>query len=179
MTVFCRFTALSIQASNESTIMTINISAHDVETQIAGDIAACEALLELLDKEKEALGNKDAEVLASVVEAKIEPLTQLENSARQRAMWANISSQDQAGEQWNQFLSELNQEKLKEDWEKLKSLTHECHKKNEINGKIIGRSRQVYGRLMDMMRGQVASPNLYTANGKATSSRSSIRVDEA
>lgn len=159
--------------------MNVQISAQQVESQIAGDIAACETLLALLDKEKEALGSKDAEVLASVVEAKVAPLTQLEQSAKQRAMWANISSQDQAGEQWNQFLTELNQEKLKEDWEKLKTLTRECQQKNEINGKIIGRSRQVYGRLMDMMRGQTATPNLYTANGAATTTRSSIKVDEA
>ncbi len=159
--------------------MSTQISAHEVETQIAGDIAACETLLELLDKEKEALGSKDAEILASVVEAKVAPLTQLENSARQRAIWANISSQDQAGEEWNQFLGELNQDKLKEDWEKLKSLTRECQQKNEVNGKIIGRNRQVYGRLMNMMRGQEAAPNLYTAKGTASSSRASIRVDEA
>lgn len=159
--------------------MTVTVSAQEIEAQIASDIQACQTLLTLLDKEQSALSSKDTDALAEIVEAKTHPLSHLEQSAKQRAIWANISAADQASEKWNQVLTELNRDKLKQDWATLKSLSLQCQQKNEVNGKILIRNQQVFGRLLDLLRGQTSAPGLYTAKGAATSNQRSVRVDEA
>ncbi len=77
------------------------------------------------------------------------------------------------------MLQELANEDIKKDWDTLKELTQQCQHKNEVNGKVLIRQKQVYGRLMELMRGQTKAPNLYTATGAASSSTRSIKVDEA
>ncbi|MFL0799131.1 MAG: flagellar protein FlgN [Agarilytica sp.] len=155
------------------------ITADTIQTQISGDIHACNTLLELLDKEQDALQSRDAESLAEIIDQKLQPLTHLEESAKQRASWANISEPEKFSEKWNAMLSKLATGTIKDDWETLKKLTKECQYKNEVNGKILGRQQQVYGRLLELMRGQTKAPTLYTASGTATSNQSSFKVDEA
>lgn len=159
--------------------MTQPISAKIIENHINCDIQACNTLLTLLEQEQEALASRDPEILAAVVEQKIAPLTHLENSAKQRGQWSTIGEGDKANESWNSMLAELAQDKIKKDWETLKELTQKCKQLNEVNGKILGRQQQVYGRLIELLRGQTQAPTLYTAMGTATAGRSSFKVDEA
>ncbi|MFL0803072.1 MAG: flagellar protein FlgN [Agarilytica sp.] len=159
--------------------MNQQLSANAIQTQISGDIHACNTLLELLEKEQDALQSRDADALASIIEQKLQPLTQLEESAKQRTSWANISEPEKFSEEWNAVLSKLATSNIKSDWETLKKLTKECQYKNEVNGKILTRQQQVYGRLLELMRGQTKAPTLYTATGAATTSQSSFKVDEA
>ncbi len=155
------------------------ISAKMIENHIGCDIQACNTLITLLEQEQEALSARDAEMLAAVVEQKIAPLTHLENSAKQRGQWSSIDDSKKATQAWNDMLNELAQEKIKKDWETLKGLTKKCQQLNEVNGKILGRQQQVYGRLIDLMRGQTQAPTLYTASGSASTVHSSLKVDEA
>ncbi len=155
------------------------ISAKIIERHISGDIQACNTLLTLLEQEQEALASRDPDILAAVVEQKIAPLTHLENSAKQRGQWAMIGDNEKASDSWNTMLAELAQDKIKEDWETLKELTQKCKQMNEVNGKILGRQQQVYGRLIELLRGQTQAPTLYTSLGTATAGHSSFKVDEA
>jgi len=157
----------------------MNVLANEIEQQLKADIDACNTLLKLLDQEQLALKDRDADRLAEVVEKKIAPLSRLEESAKQRAQWANITEPERASEQWKAFLATLNHQQVKDDWSTLKALTHECQQKNEVNGKVLVRHQQVYGRLLDLMRGQTASPNLYDAAGSATNRQNSHKFGEA
>lgn len=160
-------------------IMKPPISAKAIKQHIVNDIQACNTLLKLLDQEEDALKTRDAEALASIIEEKNPPLQHLEKSAQQRAMWANTPNLEEQGTAWKTLLQELANEDLKKDWDTLKALTKQCQQKNEVNGKVLTRQKQVYGRLMELMRGQTKAPNLYTASGAASSSSRSIKVDEA
>ncbi len=159
--------------------MSISVTAQQIETQIAGDINACETLIQLLDKEQEALRERDPEQLAEIIEAKIPPLSQLENSANVRAKWSIESCGESSVDAWQEILQQTNQTKLKDDWNKLKGLTQECKMKNEVNGKLLIRNQQVYGRLLDLLRGQQHNTNLYTSNGSSTGLNNSNKVGEA
>lgn len=159
--------------------MNTAISAEQIERHIHNDIEACTVLLNLLEQEKEALKNRDIDILADVVEKKVAPLNHLEESARQRARWANIGEDEQLSEVWRNMMQELGESSIQENWQKLKELSEACREQNEVNGKILSRSKQVYGRLLEIMRGQSAAPSLYTAAGNATATRSSFKVDEA
>ncbi|MFL0809621.1 MAG: flagellar protein FlgN [Agarilytica sp.] len=159
--------------------MTLAFSAATIEAQISSDIQACETLLALLEREQTALESRDAESLAEIIELKTPQLAHLEASAKQRAIWATNSKIDKSTEGFQTLLSELNQEKIKLDWQNLGELTKQCKEHNEINGKILMRQQQVYGRLLEIMRGQTQAPNLYNAYGAATNNRASHKVDEA
>lgn len=161
------------------TNMKSTISAQQVAAQLSGDIAACNTLLRLLDAEQTALAEKDAEALAAIIDQKLPALTQLEESAKQRALWSGAHDASDVAKSWSGVLDQINQEQLKADWEKVKTLTHECREKNAVNGKILARQQKVYGRLLEILRGQSATPNLYNAYGAATQSSRSIKVDEA
>ncbi len=155
------------------------ISADVIATQITSDIQACNTLLGLLDLEQEALQARDSDTIAKIIEQKIQPLNHLEESGKQRAQWANVSEIEKSSEAWNAMLNTLATDNIKKDWETLKTLTKECQHKNEVNGKVLVRQKQIYGRLLEILRGQTQAPSLYTATGAATTGRASYKVDEA
>ena len=157
----------------------MTITASDIELQITSDITACQTLVELLSNEQEALKKQDSDALSRIIEAKIAPLQHLEESAKIRATWIEASSAEKASENWDQLLSELKSTKLKADWETLKKLTQQCRDKNEVNGKLLIRNQQVFGRLLEIMRGQSAGPTLYNATGASSSGNQSHKVGEA
>lgn len=159
--------------------MNVSISAKAVEEQIIGDILACKTLIKLLDDEHEALKAQNPDALAAIIEQKVPPLMRLEESAKQRAAWASITEEQKASLQWKAFLDEFNNPKIVSDWDLLKSLTRECQYKNEVNGKALVRHQQIYGRLIDLLRGQTKAPGLYNAYGSTTSSNNSLRLDQA
>ncbi len=159
--------------------MSNQVTAEQIENQIAADIRACETLLTLMDQEREALKGRDADKLAEIIESKVAPLNHLEASAVQRCRWAEVSSLEQASEAWQKLLSSLNRETLQRDWERLKELTDRCKKANEINGKLLVRNQQVFGRLVDLMRGQTSAPPLYNTYGAKTGGQGSHKIGEA
>ena len=158
---------------------TAAISKEAIEAHISQDISACEALLDLLEQEQQALKERDADKLADVVERKAGPLTHLEESAKQRALWANETDISASSKKWRKLIEGMKAPKIQQDWATLKSLTLQCQQKNEVNGRVLARQQQVYSRLLGIMRGQTVTPNLYNAQGSATSSKYSIKVDEA
>lgn len=159
--------------------MPLTVTAQQIEAQIAQDINACESLISLLDREQEALKNRDPEQLAEIIEAKIAPLSLLETSANERSQWVKASGSEASMEAWQDLLQQTQQQKLKDDWHKLKQLTLECRMKNEVNGKLLVRNQQVYGRLLDLLRGQNTNTNLYTASGAAKGLSGTNIVGEA
>ncbi len=159
--------------------MKSTISAKAIENQIGKDIDACNILLDLLEKEQSALSDKDADLLAEIIEQKTQPLSQLEASAKQRIHWSIEAEGETPSEKWQAMLRDLSHEKIKENWETLKKLTQDCRERNEVNGKILARQQQVYGRLLELLRGQTQAPNLYNAAGSTTGSNRSFKLNEA
>ncbi|PCK08120.1 MAG: flagellar biosynthesis protein FlgN [Alteromonadaceae bacterium] len=157
----------------------MTISAAAIERQISTDIDACNTLLELLSNEQEALKNRDPEALSQVIEAKISPLTHLEQSARQRADWTRSSEAGADSETWQKILDDVNSEKLQQDWLTLKELLKSCRHRNEVNGKLLIKNQQIFGRLLNIMRGQSTAPSLYSAKGSATAAGTSFKMGEA
>lgn len=156
------------------------LSADSVSQMIENDILTCKALITLLEEEKEALHEKDHEQLSGILDKKSVELIKLEQSAQQRSAMAKAFSNDQTIEDtWDDLIAKLNQGSLKTRWLELKKLIHECKEKNEINGKIVSRSQQVFGRLISILRGQQHSAGLYTANGSTSKGGNSIEVGQA
>ena len=155
--------------------MTQPINAQNVESLIQNDIATCKALLELLDKEQEALKKRDSDELAQILENKAPYLASLEQSAQTRNQWAQASTPEDAPDAWKKMLNELKNTEVKTLWSSLKELFEQCKIKNEVNGKMLIRNQQAFGRLLDILRGQNTAKNLYNAAGESSGgSRSQI-----
>ncbi|VUD56485.1 hypothetical protein TDB9533_02140 [Thalassocella blandensis] len=159
--------------------MAISVTAQQIEAQIASDIAACESLISLLDQEQEALKNRDPDQLSEIIDAKLTPLNHLENSANVRAQWLRESGGEVSSDAWLEVLQQTQQQKLKQDWQTLKKLTQQCKLKNEVNGKLLVRNQQVFGRLLEVLRGQNNNSSLYNTKGASKAMGGSNIIGEA
>jgi len=164
--------------------MTAAINSHDLRKQILQDVNACEALLALLEAERNALAARDTDSLDKIIEQKITQLGILENSAKIRTHWVTQLSQGSDSnadieKRWEAMIANSDIADITEQWQKLKSLQTACQTANDVNGKILARSQRTNARVLDLMRGQTAPPNLYTAKGNAFAGHSSNKVGEA
>ena len=153
--------------------------ANAIAQQINADINACQTLLQLMEVEREALQERDAERLSAVIEEKTQYLSHLEQSAVKRSRWASLAQAADADSGWHQLLHDLQQPELSQQWEQLKELMIACRSENETNGKILARSQNTVGRLLSIMRGQTDAPSLYSAKGSKTGGSSSHTFGEA
>lgn len=137
-----------------------------LRTMLAQDTAAIEQLTQLLTTERDCLQAREHEQLPELIEAKDQLLAQLDAHSRQRQQWlthANLSC-DQHG--WMELLHRrADTRALIEPWQTLVEQFAACQELNEVNGKIIGRSRQTLGQLLNIVRGQTGGPQLYNADG--------------
>lgn len=159
--------------------MSIPFTSEQLKQNIHHDIATSETLLEVLKHEQEALKKRDLDSVSDIIDKKVPMLERLEASAQLRQAWAQASNKpnDEAG--WAELIVELGATEIKQDWAKLKTLYSDVRTQNEINGKLLSRHQATVSRLLDVMRGKTASPNLYTASGYSSSQAQSNKFGEA
>lgn len=155
------------------------ITPSAIQNQIASDITACESLLELFESEREALKMRDSDSLDKILQDKSDYLQKLEQSAVMRQQWSRQVARNDASVAWDELLNSLADTNVKEQWTMLKALFKRCKEENEINGRLVARNQQVFGRLIEILRGQTAAPNLYNANGSASAGAGSNKFGEA
>ena len=124
--------------------------------------------------------NTKQAVIQEIIQQKDQLLDGLAFHAKQReqALRALGLETNLAG--WEKFLlrdpSRLN---LIPGWRALTEEFKACQEANEINGKMINRSRQTLTHLLNVMRGQVAAPSLYTQKGGTAHQTSSYSFAKA
>ena len=159
--------------------MSAPTSIKQIEALIEQDTIACQALLDLLNQERDALKERDIDALEQIVGKKADCLTHLEKSASVRMAWSQSYADNNPEVAWDTLLTRFNSDGLKTAWQKLKSLFSECQTANEVNGKILARNQQTFSRILTLMRGQSDAPKLYTSSGNASNSGGSNIVGEA
>ena len=139
-----------------------------VDQNIQQDMQACNALLALLQKEREQLIARQVDELDGIIQEKTQWLAHLEISAKTRSGWLTqtpLNRQTDPAEAWQALLASLNKPDLAERWQHLKTLLQSCRDQNEINGKLIARSQTTFTRLVNILRGQDTVTPLYTGKG--------------
>jgi flagella synthesis protein FlgN len=164
-------------ASGRNTAQAPTASA--IAEHLTQDIAACQALISLMQAEREALQGRDADSLGAIIEQKASHLQRLEHSAAERTLWAQHAQASDPESAWRQMLEDLRQPELSQQWGELKALMVQCREQNETNGKLLARSQHTFGRLLNIMRGQSEAPSLYTAKGGRSGGNSSHNFGEA
>lgn len=132
------------------------------------DIGISEQLLELIDSEHQALGERQLDALQSILEAKQPLLSQLDKHAHARTQILhdlNLST-DLAGLQALASRSTLGAQLLEQS-QLLNQLLERCQAGNLRNGRLI-RSNQTSTRsMLGILRGN-DTPNLYDSSGSAS-----------
>jgi len=158
--------------------MSLDISS--LRQMIAQDSAAIAQLKQLLAHEREQLEQRKQEALPRIVEQKSALLDLLNNSAKQRQQILTTLGLPTNANGWDMFLQRNTATlPLRDEWKILVSDFEDCQKMNDINGKMIARSQQTLNHLLGLLRGKVAAPSLYTAQGTKTQHTASYTVAKA
>lgn len=158
----------------------MSLDVNQLRVMMAQDGDAIAKLKQLLSRERELLEKRNHDELAVIVEQKSQLVDMLNLHAQMRqALLRNLGlSTDAKG--WDLFLQRNSLTlPLRDGWKQIIDDFSECQALNDINGKMIARSRQTLDHLLNLLRGQVAAPSLYTAMGTKTQSNSSYTVAKA
>ncbi len=158
--------------------MSLNIQI--LREMLAQDSSAIQQLKSLLNQEREFLEQRQMQGMEEIVSQKDHLLGNLSFTARQREQLLRSLglSADLAG--WKAFLErDALTLSLIPAWEALTKEFVECQAANEVNGKMINRSKQTLSHLLNLIRGQVAAPSLYTQKGSTTNHSSTHTVAKA
>ena len=151
-----------------------------IAEMITQDSTALTQLKQLLERERSQLEQRQSDQLATIIEQKAILLDQLNlnSKRRQEVLEANQMDTNAAG--WDCFLALNNApESVRSSWQQVTQQFGDCQAMNEINGKMIARSQQTLNQLLNLLRGKVAAPSLYTAQGGKAHTSSSYTVAKA
>lgn len=141
--------------------------------------AACE-LLKLLNQESDVLKQRDHEALQVLINEKSDHIALLEAHAAERNALLKSLELPADSQGWLAFLQADPQlAPLKSGYDSLNITLTQCRERNEINGKLIGRSQQTLRKLLDLVKGQSPNADLYTATGTTSQSGLSNTVAKA
>ena len=129
------------------------------------DIGHAQRLLELMDEEFQALGERDLARLEKLLADKQPLLAQLDQHGRQRSqLLASLQlSADRAGLQQFAERFALGQEVLERS-DELGELLERCKESNERNGRLIRANRASVGSMLGILRGG-DTPSLSDSRG--------------
>lgn len=152
--------------------MSLNINyLNDMFVQ---DSAAVQKLKKLLLQERDLLEQRKPEGLQEIVALKDQQLETLTFNAKQRQQLLQAAGLVTTLAGWEQLLlRDPSTHNLVANWQLLTAEFVECQKANEINGRMINRSKQTLTHLLNLIRGQVEMPSLYTQKGSTTNQNSS------
>ncbi|OHC33391.1 MAG: flagellar biosynthesis protein FlgN [Pseudomonadales bacterium RIFCSPLOWO2_12_59_9] len=140
---------------------------HDTEflQQLHGDIGIAQQLLELIQAEFAALGERDLARLDQILSAKLPLLSQLDQHGRQRSqrLTSLQLTADLAGLQQFAAQSTLGADLLARSAE-LGTLLEQCQAANLRNGRLIRANQSTVGSVLGILRGN-ETPSLYDSRG--------------
>ena len=158
----------------------MSLDVTQLRQMMAQDGDAIARLKQLLLRERELLEARNRDELSAIVEQKSQLVDLLNQNARARqTLLRNLGlTTDAAG--WDLFLQRNTLTlPLRDGWKQIIQDFSECQGLNDINGKMVARSRQTLDHLLSLLRGKVAAPSLYTAMGTQTQQNTSYTVAKA
>lgn len=153
-------------ATSSKTQSALLQSTTSLATFLQADIACSERLLDILQKEREFLIQREQRQLTALLEVKSALLVELDNQAAQRLAYLQTLGLPPTEQAWRQSLTASEDPHIQDLWQILQALLTDCKHHNEVNGKMISRSRMTLGRLLNLLRGQPETGELYNKKGE-------------
>lgn len=158
--------------------MSLDINA--LRQMIAQDSTAIAQLKQLLTQERTLLEQRKQEGLQEIIEQKAAAVDLLNNSAKLRQQILTTLGLPTNADGWDTFLQRnAATQPLRNDWKDLVVEFEACREMNDVNSKMLARSQQTLNHLLNLLRGKVPAPSLYTAQGTQTQHTSSYTVAKA
>ncbi len=158
--------------------MSLDINA--LREMLTRDSQAVTNLKQLLIQERALLEQRKHLGLQEIIHHKATLVDQLSISAKIRQQILTTLGLPADANGWDSFLQRNTITlPLRESWQRLIEDFEVCQTMNDVNGKMIARSQQTLNHLLNLLRGKVAAPSLYTAQGTQTQYTSSYTVAKA
>jgi flagella synthesis protein FlgN len=146
----------------------MSMDINSLRNMIGQDKSALEELQGCLVKERECLEKRNLDSMQSLIERKIQLIDQISQQVKFRAQVLAKLNLPQTAAGWSQFLNRHPLTKpLEVEWQAVVKCYEDCQALNQINGKLISRSQKTFGHILNLIRGQIAAPSLYGANGSS------------
>lgn len=139
----------------------------NIEQLITLDLQHSTRLEEILCEERAILQQRDQQALAGLIEEKEQRLGKLDQSAKLRSQWLQQLGLEASADAWQNLVLQQQDPALIERNQALNDSVRHCRELNEVNGRLIGRSQQTLAKLLNIMRGTQATPQLYGSDGSA------------
>lgn len=132
------------------------------------DIPVTNELLQVLDKERESLEQRNYEQFKAILIEKQALLSALEkHAAHRQQLLQEAGYQDETS---SLDAAEIQAPVVARAWRKLAGQWQRCQELNEINERIARRTRLVVGQMLDMLRGTTGATRVYDNKGGTRSS---------
>ncbi len=143
-------------------------SADTFTASLSDAVILIEQLDQALDEERKVLGQRDVDRLNTIVKHKCELLDALERNSRLRRELLENHDVAPTAAGFRQYLAALPPSiagPLQTHWENVERKLERCRDANNVNGKVLQRSRQQIQAQLEIMRGQDSNPRLYNDSG--------------
>ena len=150
-----------------------------IHQAIRVDLQAVGGLLGLLEQEQEAMQQRDRSTLSALVDAKTKYIKQIEDHAAGRYQILRSLDRPAIEAEWKTLVAEYDNPPLRKDWAQLMTMLEQCRHHNEVNGRLISRSQQTLNKLLNILRGQFETPELYNNRGATEAQQHTHRVTKA
>lgn len=131
-------------------IATVEANAHGLQ-----------ALLELLGRERQAIIDREPEVLERIARDKLELLQQIEHGASARARLQKAAGLDAGPEGSERLVRQLNDPSLTAEWQRLLSLGAEAATENDRNGQLVAQGQRMARAALDILTGRPRQQDTY------------------
>jgi flagella synthesis protein FlgN len=149
----------------------------DLRTSFEKDFSINQQLLELLNREREALENRDYGTFQKIISDKLPLLKLLEqhSSSRQKQFKeSGFNSEEEA-----LMAAEQQAPEIAKLWRQLGEQWQQCQQLNQVNEKVAQRTKLVVGKLLDILRGENSQNKIYTPKGDTIGSATGRTITSA
>lgn len=145
----------------------------NIDQLLSLDLQHSTRLESVLREERLTLQQRDQKQLSALVEEKEQLLGKLDQSAKLRSQWLQQLGLKASADDWEKLVLKQQDPSLNDRYQALNDSVKNCRELNEVNGRLIGRSQQTLAKLLNIMRGTQATPQLYGSNGSTQNSSES------
>jgi len=142
---------------------------NELDSVLRDETDAASRLLEILRREREALGSHALDELREAAQSKESLIATLEELAGQQNELLRRAGIDPGTQNLEDALRGAGLESIGRRWEELRGVLSQCQHQNQINGGIIEISRRFAQQVLDTLRGAASGARLYGPSGEAQS----------
>lgn len=148
--------------------------------QLTDDIGIARQLLELIEQELTALGNRDLAELEAILAKKQPLLALLGQHGTQRSQWlvGQKCSPDRSGLE-AATLHLMNRASILEQADALEAELERCRAANERNGRLIRANQSSLSSMLHILQGKEDTPGLYDNRGGAAKAKRQRPLSQA